>query len=278
MFLKFFILIIVFYSFVSSFDNYFQAIIGTGFTPNVTGLKPNISISTRTSLYDTNIDLSLKVFQRSVNDTFKETVRILKGSTKLNSTDRCITIGINFAASTQYLTIDNRTTGNGGCDAILGRNCSEALRIRLLRVLEDIEDAACGVPASNILSSHPKECFQNNVTLNHIVTVDFLRNGSFGLGNDGQQTDPSVTWASTISYPSIDGYYDRTMKTFIFTYFVGRYYGGGLIDTGIACLSTYNKTAQSLGTIIQFSNSEYFFIYLFPLLIHLIIIDSSFLF
>ena len=58
-FLKFIIFIIVFFSFISSCASFALVTIGGNEWPNATGLNPNVSIFTTTSLFNTDIHLSL---------------------------------------------------------------------------------------------------------------------------------------------------------------------------------------------------------------------------
>jgi hypothetical protein len=47
------------------------------------------------------------------------------------------------------------------------------------------------------------------------------------------------------------------MKTFVFTYFVGRGYTSDDIDTAISCMSVFNKTDEVTSGTYQVPNSTY---------------------
>jgi hypothetical protein len=214
-----------------------------GGEPNVTGLIPNISTSQKTLLYDKEINLFLSAYQRPINSTHRETLKVLKGSIDVNSTDRCIAMGYTFNLWGELPINNTQATGNGGCDALWGKECSENIRLALTQSLGNISSTACGVDSLSIMDRAVPGCpkIPNYSPIRFIASVALLSNDSFALSGISP-TDPTKSWAYYQSDPSIDGDYDRLMKEFVFTYFVGRPYYSGAIDTAIACLSVYNKT------------------------------------
>ena len=227
-----------------------------GGKPNVNNLKPSITISRTTSLGSpaSNIDLSLKVYQRPVDATSKETLKVLTGATRIDSTGRCIAYGISFRILGQLAIQNEQLTGNGGCDALWGSQCSQGILARLSQNLGKINDIACGVPSPDMLNDPPQGCPRSNTfAIGSFITGALLRNGSF-MVDQASPTDPSVTWVYYQSDPSADGNYNELIKYPVFTYFVGRAYAGGAVDTGISCMAgkgaVSNTTSVNNGGMI----------------------------
>lgn len=224
----------------------------TGSSPNVTGLSPSVSIFRTTYLYQSAINISLTVYQRPVNNTMKQTLRVINGNTNVDSTNRCIGYGVSFTFRGQYPIMNATATGNGGCDAILGSQCSESIRNILQQSFDDINKIGCGV-STKFLSNPPRGCLQSTAN-SLLVSSTFLNNGSYMLGGSSA-SNSSVPWIYTENDPSVDGNYDELTKYFVFVYFVGRPYSSGIIDSAIACLSIYN-TASSNNIAMKLPLSE----------------------
>ncbi|CAF4530936.1 unnamed protein product [Rotaria sp. Silwood2] len=215
--------------------------ISFGGAPNVTHLTPNVSMPRTAFLYSTQIDLFVNVYHRPINTTHKETLKVFSGNTTINSTDRCIALGISFDLWGQLPIQNLEETGNSGCDALWGKECSKNILAKLISSFGNIEDSNCGVPIPDIQSKPPPGCPLKNSSSSGMASTAFLRNGSFMLGNS-KPTDPSKAWVYFQSDPSIDGDYNELMKYFVFTYFVGRPYSSDMIDATISCMSVFNKT------------------------------------
>ncbi|CAF1431329.1 unnamed protein product [Adineta steineri] len=265
--LKFFISAIFFFEFISIWygcNGY--GIMGT-ITPNVTGLIPYATISQTISLYATNINMILTVYQHLINNTLQDTLQVITGNTNVDSTNRCIAYGVSFSFWGQYPIINSQETGNGGCDAILGRECSQSIHNLLKQSFDDINSTSCGVRNQNILTDPPTGCRLPKTTASTLISSTFLKNGSFTTG-ESSTANSSNTWMYRKNYPSVDNGDDDLMKSFVFTYFVGRPYSSGIIDSAIACFSIYNTTvgsstrAQLNGMATQLFVSEKFLIFL----------------
>jgi len=218
--------------------------------PNVTGLTPNVSIFETTYLYNTDINLLLTVYQLPVNRKFKQTLRVLRGSTNVDSAGRCIAYSVSFEFLGQYPIKDNQATGNGGCDAILGRKCSQAILNALQESFKDINSHFCGTTTSHFFPKTPTECPRDTLSYWMLLKGRFLHNNSFFV-HESSPTDLSATWGYAKSDPSIDGNYDELIKYFVFIYFVGRSYSMDTVDTAIACLSAYKTVPQPISTTAQ---------------------------
>ncbi|CAF1298226.1 unnamed protein product [Adineta ricciae] len=232
-------------------------ILVTGSNPNVTGLTSNATIFRTTSLYDTPITVSLAVYQREVNDTMKETLRVVSGSTNVDSMDRCIAYGVSFRFLGQYPIIMNTETGNGGCNAILGEECAENLRLSLQKLLNPIDATACGINLDTLLNI-PEGC-PKNYGNGFLISSTFLDDGSFQYNNPSV-ANSSQTWIYEQSPPSSTGDYDEITKYFVFVYFLGRSYTSEVVDSAIACLSIYDQTIPLENFARDFANNNKLFI------------------
>ncbi|CAF1085794.1 unnamed protein product [Rotaria sp. Silwood1] len=150
-------------------------------------------------------------------------------------------MGISFDLWGQLPIQNLEETGNSGCDALWGKECSNNILAKLISSFENIENSSCGVPIPDIQSKPPPGCPVKNSSGSGIGSIAFLRNGTFMLGESGP-TDPSKAWVYFQSDPSVNGDYDELMKYFVFTYFAGRSYSSGMIDATISCMSVFNKT------------------------------------
>jgi hypothetical protein len=154
-----------------------------GGVPNITHLTPNISITRTTFLYKGEINMLLAAYQRPVNATHKDTLKVLTGSTNINSTNRCIAFGLSFNLWGQVPIQYPQETGNGGCDALWGKECSRNILAKLLESpFENISDTYCGIPKPDIISTPPSGCPPNNMFISWLNSVDFLHNGTFMQG------------------------------------------------------------------------------------------------
>ncbi|CAF1006191.1 unnamed protein product [Rotaria sordida] len=262
----------ILFAFISLHYGYMGSAFSFGGNPNVTHLTPNVSVPRTTILYSTQIDLFLNVYNRAVNTTHKETLKVLSGTTTLNSTDRCIAMGISFDLWGQLPIQNPGETRNGGCDALWGEECSKNILATLMSSFGNIENSNCGVPIPDIQSKPPPGCPAKNSSSSGIASIVFLRNGSFMLGEPGP-TDPSKAWVYFQSNPSVDGDYDKLMKYFVFTYFVGRPYSSGRADATISCMSVFNKTTGPDGenstTQLTVSGNILIFVSLFAIFLNI---------
>ncbi|UJR33434.1 hypothetical protein I4U23_020879 [Adineta vaga] len=240
--LKFVIYTTLFFAYTLNSYTYGDAYF-SGSAPNVTGLTPDFSIFRTTSLFNSPITISLTVYQRPVNNTLKETLRIIDGNTTINSTGLCIGYGVSFQFLGQYPIINDAVTGNGGCDAILGKECSDNIRSSIQQSLKSITEIACGVNINTLLNI-PQGCINKNSN-NAFVSSNFLTNGSFMI-DQSSASNSTVPWIYDLSATSTTNDYNELMKYFVLVYFLGRPYSSGIIDSAIVCLSTYNKTADPM--------------------------------
>lgn len=215
--------------------------INLGGDPNITGFIPTVSISRRTILESTDINLVLKVYQGPINATTNTTIKTLSGSTNINSTNRCIAWGVSFDLWGALPIENQQATGNGGCDALLGNECSMGIIARLQQSLGNISGTACGVSIPDLIRNPPQGCSRNNNTIYSISTNTFLSNGSFMISNS-TPTDSTKSWIYLQSDSASATDYNQLMKYNVFTYFVSRDYGLNRVSSAIACLSVYNKT------------------------------------
>ncbi|CAF3495139.1 unnamed protein product [Adineta steineri] len=260
---KFIIYTIFFFEFISIWRGCNGDCIGGSITPNVTGLIPNLTISQTTSLYATAINMTLTIYQSPVNNTGSEISLIINGSTNVDSTNRCIAYGVMLSFFGQYPIINSQATGNGGCDAILGSECSQSILNLLQQSFGDINSENCGVPYQSFLINLPKECTPQKNAVNSLLRSILLNNGSFTIDNSSTANSSDI-WTCFGSFQARD----FLMKPFALAFFVGRPYSSGSIDSAIACFSTdnttigSNTTAQPSGMATQLFVSGNFLIFL----------------
>ncbi|CAF1155394.1 unnamed protein product [Rotaria sordida] len=187
--------------------------------------------------------------KRPVNTTHKETLKVFSGNTNINSTNRCIALGISFDLWGQLPIQYPQETGNGGCDALWAKECSKNILAKLVSSFQNIKDRICGVPIPDILLQPPPGCPPKNSSHSGISSTVFLHNGTFMI-NSSEPTDPSKSWVYYQSDPSIDGDYNELMKYFVFTYFVGRGYISDSIDAAISSGTSTLPKMLSFNSII----------------------------
>jgi len=214
---------------------------------NLTNLSPNVTFITTTSLYSSEINILFAVFLRSYpyNHTLNQTIKVLSGNTTINSTNRCITFGESFNLWNEVPIRYPHETGNGGCDALWGKKCSQNILTAIQNTrFDDINDRFCGVRVPRIYVKQISGCPTTSLLRSSSLRT-FYRNGTFILGRGPPPMNLSKPWIRYESYPSVDGNYDIHMKRFVFTYFVGREYTSSKSDVAIACMSFYNSTMSS---------------------------------
>jgi len=219
-------------------------------------------------LYSSEINILFAVFLRSYpyNDKLHQTLKVLSGNTTINSTNRCITFGQSFNLWGKVPIRYPNETGNGWCDALWGKECSQNILTEIRNThFDDINDRFCGVRIPLIYAKQITGCPALD-PVRGIGLRTFYRNGTFTLGRGPPTMNLSKPWMRYESYPAVDGNYDRQMKRFVFTYFVGREYTSSKTDVAIACMSFYNSDMSSGIKMIQ---PEHFLIILSLMIIFL---------
>ena len=97
----------------------------TGGAPNLTGLVPTVSISRKTILQSAEINLKLEVYQRPITETTSTTIKVVNGSTNINSTNRCTTRGFSLNLWGELPIENQQATENDSYNALWDRNARE---------------------------------------------------------------------------------------------------------------------------------------------------------
>ena len=236
-------------------------ILSMGGDPHVVNMTPNASITRTTFLYSTPINILVTGYEYPLNSTHKNVKKVVDGNTTINSTDYCIAYGRSFDLWNQIPIQYPDETGNGGCDALWGRKCSQSiLQILLESSLTDINNPGCGVPIPDILTKPPLGCPTANVSSGSMGVGAFLINGTFSFGGSSLVMNLSQVWSFLNVITTDNDYYDELMKYHVFIFFVGRSYSENILDAGIACLTNFNKTDGSNSSVVNKRRSECFFI------------------
>ncbi|CAF1435869.1 unnamed protein product [Adineta steineri] len=245
---KFFISAIFFFEFISIWCGCNGGHLDDGDTFNVTGQIPCATFSRTTSLYATDINMTLTVCQGILNNWQLGVSLVINGSTNVDSTNRCIARGVSIAMIEQYPIINNQETGNGGCDAILGSECSKSIRKSLQQSFNDINSTGCGVQNLDIFADPLTGCRFPDRYISTFMIYTLRKNGS-SESHNSSTANSEKSMDSTDFLAATRGNHGP-LKPFVFTYFMGRPYSSGIIDTAIACFPIYNVTVAPKTTAL----------------------------
>lgn len=201
----------------------------TGGDPITNGSMPNMTMSQTITLYSTPINLTLLAYDLPYNQTLRKTILALRGSTNIDSTDRCIEI--NFALGLGSTLNRTKATGNGGCDGLWGQTCSSVI---LSHIKNDKKnDALCSVDFS-ILKSNVGECRGiSDQFLPSSTSVSGILAGN-GTTNFNNSLNPLGTWFyyEADALPMGQTLFNLTVAVFI----VGKPINNGDSDASMACM------------------------------------------
>ncbi|CAF1199631.1 unnamed protein product [Adineta steineri] len=192
--------------------------------------------------------MTLTVCQGILNNWQLGVSQVINGSTNVDSTNRCIAFGVLTTFLKQYPIINSQETGNGGCDAIFGSECSQSIRKSLQQSFDDINSIGCGVQTLHIFTDPPTGCRFLDHEMSTVLKFTLRKNGS--IEGIISPTANSEKWMDSEDFPTALRNDDDPSKAFVFTYFVGRSYSSDIVDSAIACFPIYNVTVAPKTTVL----------------------------